>query len=215
MKEMIRLGVKSLGIVILMSAFMGGVIVIQTNAAIDSPLIPAYTVGFTTRQSVILEFAPTIICLILAGIVGSSISSELGTMRITEQIDALDIMGVNSASFLILPKIIAAVIIFPILIMYSMATGLVGGWLACQSLDNISSQTYLMGLQWYWDPFYLQYALIKTAIFAFIITSVSACEGYHASGGTLEVGRSSTKAVIYSCMTILLTNYVITQLLLL
>jgi phospholipid/cholesterol/gamma-HCH transport system permease protein len=214
--EVMQLGVNSLGIVILMSAFMGAVIVIQTASAIDSAWIPDFTVGFTARRSIILEFSPTIICLILAGKVGSNIASELGTMRVTEQIDALEIMGVNSAGYLIQPKIIASMFIFPILIIYSMILGLIGGYVVSWigGLPQIDPDKYILGLQAYFEAFDIPYALIKTVVFAFLITSVSSYYGYYAQGGALEVGKASTKAVVYSSILILFFNLLLTQLLL-
>jgi phospholipid/cholesterol/gamma-HCH transport system permease protein len=212
--EMDNLGLDSLGIVAIISIFMGAVLVIQTAYNIDSPWIPLYTVGFTARQSLVLEFCPTIISLILAGKVGSRISSEIGTMRVTEQIDALDIMGVNSASFLILPKIVASVLINPFLIILSIFLGLFGGWLAAIFGGVVTTHVYIFGIQSFFVPFEISYALIKTAAFAFIITSVSAFHGYYTHGGALEVGRSSTKAVVYSSILIILSNLVLTQLLL-
>ena len=214
--EIIQLGVKSLFMVVLMSAFMGAVLVIQTASAIDSVWIPDYTVGFTVKQTLILEFCPTIISLILAGKVGSNIASELGTMRVTEQIDALEVMGVNSIGFLIGPKILGSLFIFPILIMYSMFFGFVGGWALCYITEIIPVEQYLLGIQSfsYENYEYLRYALIKTVFFAFIITSVSSYFGYYTNGGALEVGKSSTKAVVYSSILILMFNVLLTQLLL-
>lgn len=197
-----------------MSVFMGAVIALQTAANMDSPLLPTYTVGFTARQSIILEFSPTIIALILAGKVGSNIASEIGTMRVTEQIDALDIMGVNSAAYLILPKVLAGLFIFPFLIIISMFLGIFGGWVICISSGVVSSNDYIYGIQYDFIPFHVFYGLIKTVVFAFIITSVSSYHGYFAKGSALEVGRSSTKAVVYSSILILIFNYIITQLLL-
>ena len=214
MQEIDSIGLSSIGIVALMSVFMGAVIALQTASNMDSPLLPAYTVGFTARQSIILEFSPTIIALILAGKVGSNIASEIGTMRVTEQIDALDIMGVNSAAYLILPKVLAGLFIFPFLIMISMFLGIFGGWFICISTDVVSSNDYIYGIQYDFKPFDVLYALIKTVIFAFIITSVSSYHGYFAKGSALEVGRSSTKAVVYSSILILIFNYIVTQLLL-
>ena len=193
---------------------MGAVIALQTASNMDSPLLPAYTVGFTARQSIILEFSPTIIALILAGKVGSNIASEIGTMRVTEQIDALDIMGVNSAAYLVLPKVLAGLFIFPFLIMISMFLGIFGGWFICISTGVVSSNDYIYGIQYDFKPFDVFYALIKTVIFAFIITSISSYHGYFAKGSALEVGRSSTKAVVYSSILILIFNYIVTQLLL-
>ena len=214
--EILQLGFKSIFIVILMSAFMGAVIVIQTATAITSAWIPEYTVGFTVKQSIMLEFSPTIISLILAGKVGSNIASELGTMRVTEQIDALEIMGINSVGFLIGPKIFASIIIFPIIIIYSMAFGFFGGWVASYGTGLIAPDAFVEGIRSFSYENYnnLQYALTKTAIFAFIITSVSSFFGYYVKGGALEVGKSSTKAVVYSSILILLANVILTQILL-
>ncbi len=208
------LGIDSLGIVAIISVFMGAVVALQTAFNIDSPLIPSSTVGFTTRQSMILEFSPTVISLILAGKVGSRIASEIGTMRVTEQIDALQIMGVNSANFLIFPKVVAAMIFNPILIVISMFLGIAGGWVACILSGVISSQDYIEGIRSWFDPYSITYALIKTTVFAFLIVSVSAYHGYRISGGALEVGRASTKAVVYSSILIIVFNLILTQLLL-
>lgn len=214
MIEIDKLGMSSLGIVALMSLFMGAVIALQTASNIDSPLIPNYTVGFTVRQSIILEFSPTIICLILAGKVGSNIASELGTMRITEQIDALDIMGINSYGFLIAPKILGSIIIFPFLIIISMFLGIVGGYLVCSLTGIIPTPDFIEGIQVDFKPFHVSYALIKTVLFAFIITSISSYHGYFTKGGAIEVGKASTRAVVYSSVVILVVNYVVTQLIL-
>lgn len=213
-EEIDKLGVKSIGIVALLSVFMGAVIAIQTAANIDSSLIPAYTIGLMSRQSIVLELSPTIISLILAGKVGSNIASEIGTMRVTEQIDALDIMGVNSAGYLIAPKIVAAVLINPFIIIISMFLGISGSWAAGVSSGVISNADFILGLQYTFDAFDIIYALIKTVVFAFIITSVSSYHGYYTRGGALEVGRSSTQAVVYSTVVILIANYVLTQILL-
>lgn len=215
LEEMDLLGVKSLGIVALLSAFMGAVITIQTKTNIDSPLIQAWVVGFATRQSTILEFSPTVISLILAGKVGSNIAAEIGSMRVKEQIDALDIMGVNSAGYLILPKIVATVLMNPFLVMISMFLGIFGGWLAGVQTGIVVSDDFIMGIQLGFKPFHVVYALIKTVVFAFIITTISAYHGYFTRGGTREVGISSTRAVVYSDVVILLANVVLTQLLLL
>jgi len=212
--EMVSLGLGSLGLIAIISVFMGAVVTIQTVSAIDSPLIPVYTVGFATRQSFILELAPTVMCLILAGKIGSNISSEIGTMRISEQIDALEIMGVNSASYLIFPKIIAALFTIPIIIIYSMFLGIIGGWIVATYSSMLSVSDYIYGLRWDFKMFHIIYAIIKTLFFAFVITSISAYHGYYTHGGALEIGKSSTKSVVYSSITILIINYVITQLLL-
>lgn len=212
--ELQSLGIDSLGIVAIISIFMGAVVALQTAFNIDSPLIPDYTVGFTTRQSMILEFSPTVIGLILAGKVGSRIASEIGTMRVTEQIDALQIMGVNSANFLIFPKTMAAMVINPFLIVISMFLGIFGGWLACVSSGVISSEDYVVGIRAWFDPYTITYALIKTVVFAYLIATVSSYHGYIIKGGALEVGRASTKAVVYSSILIIIFNLILTQLLL-
>lgn len=214
LSEIEYLGIDSLGIVAIISVFMGAVVAIQTAYNIDSPWIPLYTVGFTTRQSIVLEFSPTIVSLILAGKVGSRISSEIGTMRVTEQIDALDVMGINAPNYLLTPKIIACVFINPILISISMFLGLLGGWLASILGNSVTTETYIYGLQYWFIPYEIFYALFKTATFAFIITSVSGYHGYFTKGGALEVGASSTKAVVYSSILIILFDLILTQLLL-
>lgn len=213
-REMDSLGINSLGIVIIISVFMGAVITLQTAYNLENPLIPTYLIGLTARDSMILEFSSTIVGLILAGKVGSNIASEIGTMRISEQIDALEIMGVNSASYLILPKIIAAILINPFLTIISIFVGIFGGYLASVFTDAVSPASYIYGIHYVFIPFYITYALVKTVFFAFIITSVPAYHGYYASGGALEVGRSSTRAVVFSSILILLFNVLLTQLLL-
>ena len=213
--ELESLGLNSLGIVVIISVFMGAVITIQTGLNLENPFIPLYLIGYGTRDSMILEFSSTIVSLILAGKIGSNIASEIGTMRVTEQIDALEIMGVNSASYLIFPKILAAVISFPFLVIISIFIGIIGGWLGgCVLTDVLSTDAYIVGLRYYFVPYYITYSLIKTTLFAFIITSVSSYYGYYTEGGALEVGRSSTKAVVYSSVLILLFNLILTQLLL-
>lgn len=212
--EIDSIGIQSLGIVAIVSVFMGAVVVIQTASNIDSPLIPSYLIGFTSRQSVILEFSSTIMCLILAGKVGSRIASELGTMRVTEQIDALDIMGINSASFLIMPKIFAALIIMPFITILSMGISIFGGFLAGTLTDIITYSDFIQGLQTDFKPFHVYYSLLKVEFFAFAITSISAYHGYFAYGGALDVGKASTTAVVYSSITILVINLVLTQLIL-
>lgn len=212
--EIDNLGVDSVGIVAIISVFMGAVVAIQTAYNIDSPWVPLYTVGFTTRQSIVLEFSPTIVSLILAGKVGSRIAGEIGTMRVTEQIDALDIMGINSANYLILPKIVAAMIIFPVLVSLSMFLGVFGGYLAAVLKEVVTSYNYIFGIQSWFVPYEIFYSLTKTIVFAFIITSISGFYGYYAHGGALEVGRASTKAVVQSSILIILFNLIITQLML-
>lgn len=213
-KELISLGVRSVGIVIIISFFMGAVITLQTAYNTENPIYPTYLIGLGCRDSVLLEFSSTIIALILAGKVGSSIASEIGTMRVTEQIDALELMGVNSASYLILPKIVATLLFNPFLTLISITVGIFGGWIAGTSAGVITSQDYIYGIQYAFIPYYITYAIIKTLIFAFIIASVSAFQGYYVEGGSLEVGRASTKAVVYSSVVVLLFNVILTQLLL-
>ena len=214
MNEFQKIGVESLGIVAVLSLFMGAVAAMQVAFNIDSPLVSQIIIGFTVRQSMILEFAPTVISLILAGKVGSRIASEIGTMRVTEQIDALQTMGVNSANFLILPKLIAALFFNPVLIIMSMFLGLIGGLVACLLMNLTSMTVYIEGLQAWYDPWSVSYSLIKTVIFAFIIVSVSAFNGYIIKGGALEVGNASTKAVVQSSIIIILFNLVLTEILL-
>ncbi|MFZ6050731.1 MlaE family ABC transporter permease [Halocola ammonii] len=210
-----KIGVKSLGIISLLSVFMGAVITLQTASNIESAWIPVYTIGFTARQTMILEFSPTIISLILAGKVGSNIASEIGTMRVSEQIDALEIMGINSASFLILPKIVAAIFLFPFLIVISMFLGIYAGALVGEWSGVITMNDFAYGIRFDFRAYTVFYALVKTVVFAFVITSVSSFHGYYTSGGALQVGRSSTQAVTNSSVIIILSNYVLTQLMLL
>lgn len=212
--EVQNVGYNSVGLVAIVSLFMGAVLTIQLAYNLSSPLIPLYTVGLGVRDSILLEFAPTIISIILAGKVGSSIAGEIGTMRVTDQIDALDIMGVNSTGYLVGPKIIAAMISNPIIVLISMILGITGGWLAGIVTGEVSSSTYIYGLQYWFQPYYITYALIKTVVFAVIITSIPAYFGYYTKGGALEVGRASTVSVVYSIMVILIFNLLLTQMLL-
>lgn len=211
--EMEKIGINSISIVIILSFFVGAVVSIQTAINMSSPLLPKYLVGLASRDSLILEFSPTMISLILAGKVGSSIASEIGSMRVTEQIDALEIMGINSASFLILPKIIAAVLFFPFLIIMSMSIGMIGSWAGGLSV-NVTTADFMYGLKYEFNPFYITYAMIKTVFFAFIISSVSSYYGYNTQGGAIAVGRSSTAAVVSSSILILLFNYLLTDIIL-
>lgn len=215
MRELDQIGVGSIGIAAIITTFMGAVVTMQTAANIDSPLIPSYTVGFAARESVILEFSSTIACLILAGKVGSSIASQIGTMRVTEQIDALEIMGINSANYLILPKIVASVLFFPFIVAICMFMGVIGGWIAGELTGAVYSPQYIEGLLHSFKEFNVYYSLIKSVFFGFIITSISSYHGYYTSGGALEVGQSSTKGVVYSSVGILIANYILTQTLLL
>lgn len=212
--EIDNLGIQSLGIVAIISVFMGAVLTIQTAFNTDHPLLPIYAIGFTTRQAIILEFSPTMIALILAGKVGSRIASEIGTMRVTEQIDALEIMGINAAGYLILPKIVASMMINPLLLIISMFLGIFGGWVAAAATDVVPLSHYVYGILFEFAEYDILYALIKTVVFAFIITSVSGYFGFHTRGGALEVGQASTKAVVFSSIYIILFNLILTQILL-
>ncbi len=213
-KEIDKLGINSIGIIAIISFFMGAVITIQTAYNTENPLLPSYLIGVAARDSILLEFSSTIVALILAGKVGSNIASEIGTMRVTEQIDALEIMGINSASHLVLPKITAAILFNPFLCIMSIAVGIIGGWSAGRFTGVITTQEYVDGILYAFIPYYILYGVIKTVVFAFIITSISAFYGYFVNGGSLEVGRASTKAVVNSSVVILLFNLILTQLLL-
>jgi phospholipid/cholesterol/gamma-HCH transport system permease protein len=213
--EIEAIGIKSLPIVTILSVFMGAVISLQTASNMDSPLLPEYTIGFITRSSTILEFSPTILSLILAGKIGSNIASEIGTMRVTEQIDALETMGVNSLSYLVLPKLSAAVLFFPIITIYSIVLSLIGGWIAIISSNLSTTETYVLGLRSFFVLGNIGYALVKTVVFAFVIVSISSFYGYYTKGGALDVGRSSTQAVVISSIVILICNFFLTQMILL
>jgi phospholipid/cholesterol/gamma-HCH transport system permease protein len=210
--EINSIGISSLPIIAIISIFMGGIITIQSALGFSSPWVPLYAVGLTTRESILLEFSPSIVCLILAGKVGSNIASEIGAMRISEQIDALEIMGINSAGYLILPKVLGAMIIFPFLIALSMFLGLWGGYIMGVSTGATTAYEYIFGIQAFFVPWKLWYSFTKVIVFAYIITSVSSYYGYYTSGGALEVGKSSTDAVVYSSILILLFGLILTNL---
>ena len=212
--EMEALGVNSIGLTAIISIFIGAVITLQMSINLDSPFIPQSLIGYATRETMILEFSSAVVALILAGKVGSSIASEIGTMRITEQIDALEIMGVNSASYLILPKIVASMIFFPFLTILSILIGVIGGWLIAAATGIMIPADYVDGLLMDFRPYSITYTLIKTVFFAYIITSISAFYGYYARGNSLEVGAASTRAVVASCVVILLFDLILTQVLL-
>ena len=209
--EMEALGVNSVGITAIISVFMGAVVTLQMCINLESPFIPKILIGFATRETMILEFSSTVVALILAGKVGSNIASEIGTMRITEQIDALEVMGVNSAGYLILPKIVATVIFFPLLTVMSIIIGVAGGWMIAIFTGVLNPDDYITGLMLNFRPFSIVYSLVKIAIFAFLITSISGFYGYYAEGNSLEVGRASTKAVVVSSICILIFNLILTQ----
>ncbi len=214
MMDFEALGTNSLGIIIILSLFFGAIIAIQMAYNIDNPLIPLKTIGFSTRQMMIVEFAPTIMSLILAGKVGSSIASEIGSMRVTEQIDALEVMGINPANYLILPKITASMIYNPVLMVFSIVVGIFGGWIAMIVTGLSSSVAFIEGVRSWYDPFTVTYAIIKTLVFAFIIASVSGYKGYTVKGGSVEVGKASTQAVVYSSILIIVFDLILTQMLL-
>lgn len=212
--EIMKLGIDSIPLVIIISVFIGAVITIQMKLNATSPLLPAYAVGLTTREIILLEFSSSILCLILAGKVGSNIASEIGTMRATEQIDALDIMGVNSANYLVFPKIIGFLIIIPVLVVLSMATSIMGGIGVAAFTDMISLSKFTYGLQAFFNEWYVWYSIIKGLVFSVIITSVASYFGYYVNGGALEVGKASTRAVVNSSILILAADVVLTKLLL-
>ncbi len=205
-KEIYKLGVDSLWIVIIISVFIGTVIAIQISLNISSPLIPKFTIGYTTREIILLEFSSSIMALILAGKVGSNIASE---------IDAMEIMGVNSANFLILPKMLGLMIFIPVLVIFSMFTGIMGGIFASYSTSTgMTPSSFEYGLQFYFNEFYIWYSIIKSVVYAFIISSIAAYFGYNVKGGALEVGKASTNAVVMSSIMILLADVILTHLML-
>ena len=212
-KELDDLIIGSLGIVAFISFFVGGVIAIQTALNLENPLIPKSLIGFATRQSMILEFAPTFISIIMAGKMGSFITSSIGSMRVTEQIDALDVMGINSLNYLVFPKVIA-LLFYPFVIAISMFLGILGGFMAGVYGGFASAGEFVVGLQDSFDPFHVTYAFIKTFVFAFILATIPSWQGYFMKGGALEVGKASTNSFVWTSVVIIATNYVITSLLL-
>ena len=214
MREIELLGLSSIPLVVFISLFMGAVLTIQTAINLDDPFIPDLFIGVAVREGVVLEFSPTIVSLILAGKVGSNISSSLGAMRVTEQMDALQVMGINPAGYLVLPKIVACLLFFPVLIVFSIFMGLLGGYLAGDWLQMVNPDHFLMGYFDEFNPFFVVYALTKTVFFAFIISSISAWYGFHVKGGAVEVGKASTKAVVTMSFTIILFNYILTNVML-
>lgn len=210
--EVSKLGINSVWIVIVISFFIGAVIVVQITLNIDSPFMPRWTVGYVSREIIILEFSSSIMSLILAGKVGSNIASEIGTMRITEQIDALEIMGVNSANYIILPKITGLMFFIPVLVILSIFCGLIGGYAVCIFGHIMPFTDFEYGIQSFFKPFYVYYAIFKTVIFGFIIASIASFYGYNARGGSLDVGKASTDSVVISSILILVSDLLITQL---
>ena len=210
--ECAYIGLNSIVLVAIVSVFMGAVSTVQTAYNLISPLIPDSVIGLVVRDLTILELAPTITAIIFAGKVGSSIAGNLGTMRITEQIDALEVMGINSVSYLVLPKIFASVVMYPFLVILAGALAISGGYLAAELASVVGSADYLMGLKMNFNQFSVTFALIKSVVFGFLVSSISAYMGFYTKGGALEVGQSSTKAVTVSCIAILLSDFVLAQL---
>ena len=209
-----KLILSSIIIVGVISTFIGGVLVIQTASNLENPIIDKMYIGYMVRESLILEFCSTMIALILAGKMGSNIASEIGSMRITEQIDAMDMMGVNSAGFLVLPKIIAATLLSPLLMLLSLALGLLGGWIVVEATHIIPPPSYITGIKAFYNGFYIFYSCFKMSLFCFLISSISAFNGYYAKGGSLGVGRSSTQSIVTVSILILLFDLIVTQLML-
>jgi phospholipid/cholesterol/gamma-HCH transport system permease protein len=209
-----EIGIGSLGIVAIISIFMGAVSTVQTAYQLVSPFIPLSVIAQVVRDTVILEFAPTLVCIVLAGVVGSKIASELGNMRVSEQIDALEIMGINTKTYLVLPKILAALLVIPMLVIIAGVLGIWGGRMAGVMSGIISASTFDQGLLKEFMPFNITFALIKAYTFAFIISSIPAYYGYYVKGGSLEIGRASTKAVVISCILVLFADYLLAALLL-
>ena len=212
MHQCVEIGIGSLGIVAIISIFMGAVSTVQTAYQLVSPLIPKSTIAQIVRDTVILEFAPTLVCIVLAGVVGSKIASELGNMRVSEQIDALEIMGINTKAYLIIPKILAALITIPLLVILAMGLGIYGGRLAGTTSGILSADIFDEGLLKEFVPFNIRFAMYKAITFAFIISSIPAYYGYYVKGGALEIGRSSTKCVVVSCVMILFADYILAAL---
>ncbi len=212
--EIENLGVKTVGIVVVISVFMGGIMTLQVAYNMTNPLLPTYLIGLGNRDSLILEFSSTIMGLIMAGKIGSNITSEIGSMKVTEQIDSLEIMGINSASYLILPKIIAVVLMFPLLYILSVFFGLVGGMIVGPAVGAVSLADYLNGIQHSFTPYYVTFSLIKCLVFGFLIASISAFFGYTVEGGAFDVGKASTRAVVNTNILILVWDLILTQLLL-
>lgn len=214
MDECIKVGVGSIVIVTIVSTFIGGVTAVQTAFNLISPLIPNSVIGLIVRDMTILELAPTIIAIVYAGKVGSNIAGELGTMRISEQVDALEVMGINSASYLVLPKIVASVLMYPLLVIMAAFLSILGGYLAGMASGIFTPTEYVMGLRSDFNEFTVMFAMIKSVVFAFLVASISSYTGYFTKGGALEVGRSSTAAVTSSCIAILLADFLLANLLL-
>lgn len=214
MAEIYKLGIDSIPLILIVSLFIGALCTLLIKLNISNPLLPRYTVGLTTREIILLEFSSSILCLILSGKIGSNIASEIGTMRVTEQIDALDIMGINSANFLAAPKILALITILPFLVVICMATSLFGGWLICIITGIVEPDTYIFGIQSLFIEWYVWFALIKSLVFAFLMSTIACYYGYTVQGGSVEVGKASTDTVVMSNIMILVADVILTLLLL-
>lgn len=212
--ECVLIGLDSIFLFILVSSFMGAVSTVQTAFNLVAPYIPKYVISQVVREMTVLELAPTVMAIIFAGKVGSSMAGNLGTMRITEQIDALEVMGINSINYLVLPKVIASLIMYPMLVVVSGVCALIGGYIVGNITGILSPDEYIYGIRYMFNPFTVTFALIKSFVFAFLVSSISSFKGYYTYGGALEVGISSTKAVTTSVIAILLADYLLAQLLL-
>jgi phospholipid/cholesterol/gamma-HCH transport system permease protein len=213
MQECKDIGINSMLIVTIVASFLGAVTCVQTAANMDNPFVPKYIISLIVRDSTILELGPTITCVVLAGKIGSNIASQLGTMRISEQIDALEVMGINSSSYLVLPKMIAAMLTFPMLVTMACFLGIYGGYLAGWLTGAVTQQEYIYGLQFAFKPNYVLFALIKSVVFGFLVVTIAAFQGFYTKGGAYEVGKASTAAVTNACIAILIADYLLAQLL--
>lgn len=214
LRQMHQIGVGSIIIIVIISFFIGAVSSVQFAYNLSTSIAPMFYVGYIVKESMILEFAPTVSCLILAGKVGSNIASELGTMRLTEQIDALEIMGVNTSSYLIAPKLVASITMIPLLVIVACGTGIYGGLVAGSASGYVSSTEYIQGVQYFFVPFNVTVMMIKSVTFSFLLTSISCYQGFYAYGGALDIGKASTRAVVISCIMILVSDYILTWILL-
>lgn len=212
--EIYKLGIDSIPLILIVSLFIGALCTILIKLNISNPIFPRYSVGMTTREIILLEFSSSILCLILSGKIGSNIASEIGTMRVTEQIDALEIMGINSANFLVMPKVLGLITIMPFIVIICMATSLFGGYITCVITAIVDVDTYIYGIQTQFIEWYVWFALIKSLFFAYIISSISAFYGYTVNGGSVEVGKASTDAVVMSNIMILVADVILTKIML-
>ncbi len=212
--ELEKLGLNSIVLVMIISFFIGAVLTLQTAYNMSSPLLPRYLIGYLTRETMLLEFSSTIVSLILAGKIGSNIASEIGSMRITEQIEALEAMGINSVSYLVGPKIIASLMINPVLYIFSVFIGIIGGLFSGMLSGVVNFEDFIFGLHFSFNPYYVTYSIVKTLFFAFIFTSIPAFYGYNVQGGALEVGKAGTRSVVDSSIAILIANLILTQIML-